>query len=53
MSIWLTIIGIGEDGYAGLGAKAREALQLATHIVGSERTLAMMPALPGVHHRRT
>ena len=50
MSIWLTIIGIGEDGYAGLGAKAREALQLATHIVGSERTLAMMPALPGVHH---
>lgn len=50
MSTWLTIIGIGEDGYAGLGARAREALQQAAHVVGSERTLAMMPALSGVRH---
>ena len=26
MAQWLTIIGIGEDGYGGLGQNAREAL---------------------------
>ncbi len=43
MSEWLSIIGIGEDGFQGLGARARAALSAAAHIVGSERTLAMLP----------
>jgi len=45
MNAWLTIVGIGEDGFEGLGSRAREALHLAEVVVGSERTLAMLPAL--------
>lgn len=40
---WLTIVGIGEDGYDGLGATARNALQTAEIIVGSPRQLALLP----------
>lgn len=43
MSKWLTIVGIGEDGYDGLAARARQAIAQAEAIVGSERTLAMLP----------
>ncbi len=43
MSVWLTIVGIGEDGFAGLGARARAALAAAKVVIGSQRTLAMMP----------
>lgn len=43
MSVWLTIVGIGEDGFSGLGAKARAALAGAEVVIGSERTLAMLP----------
>ena len=47
---WLTIIGIGEDGWDGLLARAREAIQAATHIIGSTRTLAMLPVTKAQHH---
>jgi precorrin-6B C5,15-methyltransferase / cobalt-precorrin-6B C5,C15-methyltransferase len=40
---WLTIIGMGEDGYDGLQARARLALETAEVIVGSERLLAFLP----------
>lgn len=43
MSVWLSIVGIGEDGHDGLGARARAALADAAVIIGSERTLAMLP----------
>ncbi len=46
MTHWLTIIGIGEDGWTGLSAKAREAIHSAVHIIGSTRTLAMLPPTP-------
>lgn len=49
MSTWLTIIGIGEDGYEGLGARARSELAGAEVVIGSERTLAMLPAGPARH----
>ncbi len=49
MSVWLSIIGIGEDGFEGLGARARHALSAANHVIGSERTLAMLP--PSVAQR--
>jgi precorrin-6Y C5,15-methyltransferase (decarboxylating) len=48
MTVWLTLVGIGEDGYAGLGEAARQALGEAQWLVGSARQLALLPAdLPG------
>lgn len=43
MTPWLTIVGIGEDGFAGLGKTARRALLGAAYIVGAERQLALLP----------
>lgn len=43
MSSWLTVVGIGEDGFAGLGCAARRALLDASTIVGSTRQLALLP----------
>lgn len=42
MTAWLTVIGIGEDGVAGLGATARVALAEARIIFGGKRHLAML-----------
>jgi precorrin-6Y C5,15-methyltransferase (decarboxylating) len=39
---WLTVIGIGEDGIAGLPAIHRELIAAAQFIVGGERHLAML-----------
>nr|WP_026349708.1 bifunctional cobalt-precorrin-7 (C(5))-methyltransferase/cobalt-precorrin-6B (C(15))-methyltransferase [Bordetella sp. FB-8] len=41
---WLTVVGIGEDGFAGLGRGARRALFDAEVVVGGARHLAMLPA---------
>jgi precorrin-6Y C5,15-methyltransferase (decarboxylating) len=50
MTAWLTLVGIGEDGYAGLGEAARQALGEAQCIVGAARQLALLPDdLPGQH----
>lgn len=43
MAAWLTVIGIGEDGLAGLGDAARAALAEARIIFGGQRHLAMLP----------
>ncbi len=40
----ITVIGIGEDGWGGLGQAAREALGQAAEIIGSPRQLALLPA---------
>jgi precorrin-6Y C5,15-methyltransferase (decarboxylating) len=44
MSAWLTVVGIGDDGFAGLGRPARRALLEASVIYGGERHLSMLPA---------
>ncbi len=44
MTAWLTVVGIGDDGYAGLGRSARRALLDATRIIGARRHLDMLPA---------
>lgn len=44
MTPWLTVVGIGEDGYAGLGKAARQALLAAEDILGAPRQLALLPA---------
>jgi precorrin-6Y C5,15-methyltransferase (decarboxylating) len=50
MNKWLTIIGMGEDGYEGLSAKAKLALQTTDVIVGSKRLFSFLPALKAEHH---
>ncbi|MCF4997301.1 precorrin-6y C5,15-methyltransferase (decarboxylating) subunit CbiE [Pseudomonas syringae] len=43
MSPWLTVVGIGEDGFKGLGKNARHALMGASRIVGGPRQLDLLP----------
>ncbi|MEE9103358.1 precorrin-6y C5,15-methyltransferase (decarboxylating) subunit CbiE [Pseudomonas nitroreducens] len=43
MTPWLTIVGIGEDGYAGLGKAARRALLGASEVIGAPRQLQLLP----------
>jgi precorrin-6B C5,15-methyltransferase / cobalt-precorrin-6B C5,C15-methyltransferase len=43
MTEWLTIIGMGEDGYDGLSAAARLAVETTSLVIGSERLLGMLP----------
>jgi precorrin-6B C5,15-methyltransferase / cobalt-precorrin-6B C5,C15-methyltransferase len=50
MTPWLNIIGIGEEGWLGLSSKAQRAVKTAQHIIGSTRTLAMLPAVQATHH---
>jgi precorrin-6B C5,15-methyltransferase / cobalt-precorrin-6B C5,C15-methyltransferase len=44
MSAWLSVVGIGEDGLAGLSPAARVLVDGAEVLVGGERHLAMVPA---------
>ncbi len=39
---WLSIVGIGEDGLAGLGAAAHRAIAAAEVVFGAERHLALL-----------
>lgn len=41
MKPWLTIVGLGEDGAAGLGATQREAISSAAHVFGGSRHLEL------------
>ena len=43
MTKWLTIIGMGEDGYAGLSPHAQLVLQSAEVVIGSSRLLCFTP----------
>jgi precorrin-6Y C5,15-methyltransferase (decarboxylating) len=43
MTKWLTIIGMGEDGYAGLSPRAQLVLQNAEVVIGSSRLLCFIP----------
>lgn len=42
---WLTVVGIGEDGVAGLGDEAKQHLAQAEFIFGGRRHLALVAAL--------
>ena len=42
MSPWLTVVGIGEDGFSGLGKNARRALLSATTVFGGPRQLDLL-----------
>ncbi|QXI29138.1 precorrin-6y C5,15-methyltransferase (decarboxylating) subunit CbiE [Pseudomonas vanderleydeniana] len=43
MAPWLTVVGIGEDGFDGLGEHARQALLGATRVFGGQRQLDLLP----------
>lgn len=47
----VTVVGIGEDGWDGLGREARTAIEAAEVLVGSARQLALVP--PARAHRLT
>jgi precorrin-6B C5,15-methyltransferase / cobalt-precorrin-6B C5,C15-methyltransferase len=51
MTRWLSVIGIGEDGLAGLSPAARALVETAEILVGGARHLAMVP--DGVAERIT
>ncbi|WP_339546599.1 precorrin-6y C5,15-methyltransferase (decarboxylating) subunit CbiE [Pseudomonas sp. RA_35y_Pfl2_P32] len=44
MAPWLTVVGIAEDGFKGLGKQARHALLGAARIIGGQRQLDLLPA---------
>ena len=46
---WLTIIGLGEDGPAGLSPASQAALDTAEIIMGPPRHLALLPQSPARH----
>lgn len=43
MSAWLTVVGIGEDGFDGLGREAQTAITNARTIFGGERHISLLP----------
>jgi precorrin-6B C5,15-methyltransferase / cobalt-precorrin-6B C5,C15-methyltransferase len=43
MAPWLTVVGIGEDGFKGLGKTARRALADAGQVFGGQRQLDLLP----------
>ncbi len=47
MKTWLAVIGIGEDGVAGLSAAARTLIETAEILVGGRRHLDMVPSERG------
>lgn len=44
---WLALIGLGEDGPAGLCAEARAALEEAEIVFGGDRHIALVGSVPG------
>ncbi|MDX6683334.1 MAG: precorrin-6B C5,15-methyltransferase / cobalt-precorrin-6B C5,C15-methyltransferase [Solirubrobacteraceae bacterium] len=49
----IAVVGIGADGWAGLGERARAAILAADELVGSPRQLALVPADVHAATRRT
>lgn len=47
MGAWLSVVGIGEDGLAGLGEDARQTIAEASLVIGGPRHLGMLPQIPG------
>jgi precorrin-6B C5,15-methyltransferase / cobalt-precorrin-6B C5,C15-methyltransferase len=50
MTKWLTVIGMGEDGYGGLSTSARAKLAEAEVIVGTDRLLALVADVKAERH---
>lgn len=46
-SPWLAVVGIGERGWDALTEDARAAIEAAELVIGGQRHLALLPAMPG------
>ena len=46
MTEWLTIIGLGEDGFAEIGVSAQQAILNAKTVMGGARHLDLIPQIP-------
>lgn len=53
MTPWLTVIGIGEDGFSGLAPQARTLIETAEVLIGDKRHLARLPGAPEGQRRIT
>jgi precorrin-6Y C5,15-methyltransferase (decarboxylating) len=47
---WLTIVGMGEDGFEGLSSAAQQVLKEAEAVIGSKRLLSFLPELKAERH---
>lgn len=47
MTTQLTLVGIGAEGWSGLGAPAQTALERADTVIGARRQLDLVPPLVG------
>jgi precorrin-6Y C5,15-methyltransferase (decarboxylating) len=45
----VTVVGVGADGWSGLGEPARRALEAADVVLGAQRQLALLPVLRAEH----
>jgi precorrin-6B C5,15-methyltransferase / cobalt-precorrin-6B C5,C15-methyltransferase len=50
MEKWLTIVGMGDDGFEGLTAKGKLALGGVDHVIGSTRLLNYVPSSKAKRH---
>jgi precorrin-6Y C5,15-methyltransferase (decarboxylating) len=50
MNRWLSLIGMGEDGFDGLSAAARTLITNADIVIGSRRLLNLLPPLKAAFH---
>ena len=48
----VTVVGIGADGWAGLGESARELIRQAPLVIGGHRQQTLLPDIPGQDRRR-
>ena len=50
MTKWLTIVGMGEDGWEGLSNRARLAIKATDVIIGSTRLFSLLPKITAERH---
>lgn len=48
----VTVVGIGADGWSGLGETARELIRQAPLVIGGHRGQTLLPDIPGQDRRR-
>lgn len=51
MSKWLTVVGMGEDGWEGLSNRARLAIKSTDVIVGANRLISLLPKTKAEIHK--
>jgi precorrin-6B C5,15-methyltransferase / cobalt-precorrin-6B C5,C15-methyltransferase len=50
MAAWLTVVGMGDDGWSGLSPTAQTLISGADHVVGGQRHLDLLPPMAAQTH---